>query len=210
MTPISFKAELCDSFLIPFKHDGEDLPLEDNRNKPILEEGSQDRDHHGLPPVLEPPKSVRNPLLDAQVDVGSRKRDETEYDTLETHENRREFKRLRKASDKVEPPVLGRIFTRGCPACESGMEAPGIRHSAKCRRTNMPMPEVVVREPVGRVVCWRKFQYTNVKRLYIFTQLSSHDTATQYEPRRLDQVAGIAWTGTAKWGGWRCSPDYWH
>ena len=32
------------------------------------------------------------------------------------------------------------------------MEAPGIRHAAKCRRTNMPVPEVVVREPVGRDV----------------------------------------------------------
>ena len=152
VTPISCKAELCDSFLIPFKHDDEGLPLEDDRNKPILEEGSPDRDDNVLPPVLEPPKSVRNPLLDAQVDFGNRKRDENEYDTIETHETRREFKRLKKASDQVEPPLVGRIFTRGCPACESGMEAPGIRHSAKCRRTNMPMPEVVARERVGRDV----------------------------------------------------------
>ena len=34
-----------------------------------------------------------------------------------------------------EDPV-GRIFTRGCPACESGMVAPGIRHNADCKRRN--------------------------------------------------------------------------
>ena len=152
VTPISFKADLCDSFLIPFKNDGGDVPLEDDRNKQVLEDGPPDRDDDGLPPVLEPPKSVRNPLLDAQVDVGSKKRDETGKETVDTHETGREFKRLKKASDHVETPVVGRIFTRGCPACESGMVAPGIRHSAKCRRINMPMPEVVAREQVGRDV----------------------------------------------------------
>ena len=30
----------------------------------------------------------------------------------------------------------GRVFTRGCPACESGMNAPGIRHNADCKRRN--------------------------------------------------------------------------
>ena len=129
-----------------------DVPLEDDRNKQVLEDGPPDRDDDGLPPVLEPPKSVRNPLLDAQVDVGSRKRDETGNETIDTHETGREFKRLKKASDHVETPVVGRIFTRGCPACESGMVAPGIRHSAKCRRINMPMPEVVAHEQVGRDV----------------------------------------------------------
>ena len=34
-----------------------------------------------------------------------------------------------------EAPV-GRIFTRGCPACESGMVAPRIRHNADCKRRN--------------------------------------------------------------------------
>ena len=30
----------------------------------------------------------------------------------------------------------GRLFTRGCLSCESGMEAPGIRHNAECKRRN--------------------------------------------------------------------------
>lgn len=41
------------------------------------------------------------------------------------------------SSDPVN--VGGRIFTRHCPACESGMEAPGIRHNARCRRANEAM-----------------------------------------------------------------------
>ena len=35
--------------------------------------------------------------------------------------------------------VGGRVFTRHCPACESGMEAPEIRHNARCRRANEPV-----------------------------------------------------------------------
>ena len=38
--------------------------------------------------------------------------------------------------------VGGRVFTRHCPACETGMEAPGIRHNARCRRANSPMQVV--------------------------------------------------------------------
>ena len=29
-----------------------------------------------------------------------------------------------------------RTFTRGCPSCESGMNAPGIRHNTECKRRN--------------------------------------------------------------------------
>ncbi|CAE7483352.1 unnamed protein product, partial [Symbiodinium sp. CCMP2592] len=35
-----------------------------------------------------------------------------------------------------EAAPSGRVFTRGCPACESGMNAPGIRHNADCKRRN--------------------------------------------------------------------------
>ena len=37
--------------------------------------------------------------------------------------------------ERPEPPVK-RIKTRHCPACESGMEAPGIRHSKERVRRN--------------------------------------------------------------------------
>ncbi|CAE7635150.1 unnamed protein product [Symbiodinium sp. CCMP2592] len=35
-----------------------------------------------------------------------------------------------------EAAPSGRVFTHGCPACESGMNAPGIRHNADCKRRN--------------------------------------------------------------------------
>ena len=34
---------------------------------------------------------------------------------------------------ELEPPAKKVRFTRGCPACESGMNAPGIHHSASCK-----------------------------------------------------------------------------
>ena len=34
---------------------------------------------------------------------------------------------------ELEPPAKKVRFNRGCPACESGMNAPGIRHSASCK-----------------------------------------------------------------------------
>lgn len=38
-------------------------------------------------------------------------------------------------SERPEPPVK-RLKTRHCPACESGMEAPGSRHSKEYTRRN--------------------------------------------------------------------------
>ena len=37
-----------------------------------------------------------------------------------------------------------RVFTRHCPACESGMEAPGIRHSKKCNARQSANAELSV------------------------------------------------------------------
>ena len=46
------------------------------------------------------------------------------------------------SSEKLPPMDLsvarpsGRLFTRGCPSCETGVNAPGIRHNAECKRRN--------------------------------------------------------------------------
>ena len=139
VTPISFKPDLCDSFLIPFKHEGGDA-IGDGREADVVEDRPREPELPDLPPVLEPPPSVGNPLLDAEGE--GRKRDDKSDDGVETHDVAREFKRLRRSSD-VEPHVdtsSSYVKTRGCPACESGMNAPGIRHTAKCRRVNMPHP----------------------------------------------------------------------
>ncbi len=148
ITPISWKKDLCDSFLIPFQQDddsGEVPAIGDGNRPPDAKEALEFSD---LPPVLEPPPSVRNPLLDAKVET--RRHDEIENRTDES-EPKREFKRLRRASDTVYPPESKDqtyIFTRGCPSCESGMNVPGIRHSARCRRINQAMPENKVDNPV--------------------------------------------------------------
>jgi hypothetical protein len=46
-----------------------------------------------------------------------------------------------------EPPSKRVRYTRGCPACESGMEAPGIRHNAACKRATASTPEVEISDP---------------------------------------------------------------
>ena len=37
-------------------------------------------------------------------------------------------------SDEPDKKKKKTVFTRGCPSCETGMNAPGIRHNATCRR----------------------------------------------------------------------------
>ena len=114
VTPISWEKDLCDSFLIPFQHD------DDSGEVPAIGDGNRSPDtkkpleFSDLPPVLEPPSSVRNPLLDAKVET--RRHDEIEDKTGES-EPKREFKRLRRGSDTVYPPDGSEhtyIFTRGC------------------------------------------------------------------------------------------------
>ena len=40
------------------------------------------------------------------------------------------------AMDSSVARPSGRLFTRGCPSFETGVNAPGIRHNAECRRRN--------------------------------------------------------------------------
>ena len=66
ITPISWKADLCDSFLQAFDHGGDsgrlaiDEPL--NSDRPP----DPDRFQGDLPMPLEPPRSVRNPRLESR------------------------------------------------------------------------------------------------------------------------------------------------
>jgi hypothetical protein len=50
-----------------------------------------------------------------------------------------------------EPPAKKVRYTRGCPACESGMNAPGMRHSASCKKafeaSSSPSVEPVRQDP---------------------------------------------------------------
>ena len=138
ITPISWKADLCDSFLQAFD-------LGDDSDRLAIAEPSKsdrppdsDRFQGDLPMPLEPPKSVRNPRLemgfeDLKETYGQSKR--TELSSPEGQENK-------KARVSFEPKFdLKRSYSKtpGCPSCDTGMNAPGIRHSAKCRRINQPV-----------------------------------------------------------------------
>ena len=58
--------------------------------------------------------------------------------------------------DKSRKVVSEKFFTHGCKACQSGMNAPGIRHSALCKRPreelNASCPASGQREDEGSVV----------------------------------------------------------
>ena len=138
ITPISWKADLCDSFLQAFD-------IGDNSDRLAIDEPSKsdrppdsDRFQGDLSMPLEPPKSVRNPRLemgfeDLKEAYGQSKR--TELSSPEGQENK-------KARVSFEPKFdLKRSYSKtpGCPSCDTGMNAPGIRHSAKCRRINQPV-----------------------------------------------------------------------
>ncbi len=61
VSPISWKSDLCDTFLRPFQnHVSPEVPaLDDRREKERLDDRFSD-----LPMQLEPPKSLRNPLVE--------------------------------------------------------------------------------------------------------------------------------------------------
>ena len=145
ITPISWDAQLCDSFLIPVA-----LPVEQGEGPPPVADGERD-DHpeppgepsggggeldFDLPPTLEPAKGGQHPEIERMKQRRSPGEDSEPS-------SKRATKKVR-FSDTPSAATGGYIKTRGCPACESGMNVPGIRHSAVCRRTNQPV--VVPRE----------------------------------------------------------------
>ena len=155
ITPISWDLKLCDSFLAPMVGGEDPRPVRDevgdvpqDVDLPPLEPGGHPvappagrdeddifGDEGGFPPMLEPARGGQHPSLESQ-----RKKP-----TRSGEEEKRLTKRLRFSdapmTEASEPsaPSRGYIKTRHCPACESGMNAPGIRHSATCRRVNQPV-----------------------------------------------------------------------
>lgn len=139
ITPISWKADLCDSFLNKFDFDGgpDDLAIEPPRDpKGIVGDEPQD----DLPVPLEPPKSVRNPRV--QFDDEDLRQFEKQFDLKRPDLDDTKTPAQKKARfDDGEKLSLKRSYSKtpGCPSCDTGMVAPGIRHSAKCRRINQPV-----------------------------------------------------------------------
>ena len=60
----------------------------------------------------------------------------------------------RSSASESDDPQAGKrsrtyLFTPGCPSCETGMNAPGIRHSAACKRRQTAEFSIPVEEPAG-------------------------------------------------------------
>ena len=135
VSPISWKSDLCDTFLRPFQN-------QNSSEVPALDEGSEkerlDDKVSDLPMPLEPPKSVRNPLIEDPFSGGNVSDGEAKSSMKRTHESvGSDSKKVR--FDEASEPATKFVKVTGCPSCDSGMNAPGIRHSAKCKRINNPV-----------------------------------------------------------------------
>ena len=73
------------------------------------------------------------------------------FDDVEnaSDDKRVDLKRSSLNDDDQQSPKKSRtyIFTPGCPSCETGMNAPGIRHSAACKRRQGVEFSIPVEEP---------------------------------------------------------------
>ena len=69
--------------------------------------------------------------------------------STETHVHEAESEQPRNMGEGASVELPGYVFTRNCPSCESGMNAPGIRHSKACRlRNKLWHEQVQVAEPL--------------------------------------------------------------
>ena len=95
------------------------------------------------PVALEQRASAEDEAPESVVDKGPMPlRTENASDVevqLESDLSKREFLDEGPGGSVPSRPVkkLRTVFTKGCPACESGMSAPGIRHSAQCKRNQV-------------------------------------------------------------------------
>ena len=128
ITPISWNPQLCDSFLAPMESPvAADEPREALENQ---DAGGGDAGDGSGELGDEPAKGGQHP----EVEKRMLHRAPVEEGTLESGTSRP----VKKVRFSENPGTSGYIKTRECPACETGMNAPGIRHSAACRRVNQP------------------------------------------------------------------------
>ena len=141
ITPISWKKRLCDSFLRPVSlelPDEQPQALPDHRGEADeVKDLLQDMDDL-FGPSPSPDGGESREL------VGGSKRSIPDDGGMD----RKVVPRVKVASDSPtgssSPSArpeggVPYVKTRHCKACESGMVAPGIRHSAQCKRNNDPV-----------------------------------------------------------------------
>ena len=150
VSPLTWKAELCKSVLIPVERlvdheavEPSSLPVPDQ----LAEHGE---DLFGEEKVEDQPVGYQySPTPEHELedlDLNMRDDDEDEYVPKRKSTRTRASKRpnattredVEKEAKKVSTDMT---LTPNCPACQSGMNAPGIRHSAACKRRQKELRE---------------------------------------------------------------------
>ena len=151
MTPLVWKKELCKGLLIPLEGGGPAAAprVADRENHPVpepkpveledssLKQGVADDDLFGAEsPGYAPttPPSPRNEdqdlFADEDLDVDKKELPSQGSGAKRSFEGTvdGDVDKRRREQD-IDP-----FFTRGCPSCETGMNAPGIRHTKACQQ----------------------------------------------------------------------------
>ena len=150
VSPLTWKAELCKSVLIPVERlvdheavEPSSLPVPDQ----LAEHGA---DLFGEEKVEDQPVGYQYPPTPEHeledLDLNLHDDDEDEYVPKRKSTRTRASKRpnattredVEKEAKKVSTDMT---LTPNCPACQSGMNAPGIRHSAACKRRQKELRE---------------------------------------------------------------------
>ena len=167
VAPIAWNVDLCRSFMTVLdpRDDGGRHGERQVRDAAVEAEGAggqgravvDARDE--VPPIGSEPSLSKeaeggseavalddSPLRDAVASGGS----PSDGDDLTSEDKRIELKRSPLIGDSEQPSLKKSrtyVFTPGCPSCETGMNAPGIRHSAACKRRQGVESTIPVEEP---------------------------------------------------------------
>ena len=144
ITPISWKKRLCDSFLRPVK-----VELPDEQPQALPDHHDEDRVAREVKDLMQDMDDLFGPSPppggdESKEAAGSNKRSGLGDDGLGRNvvpkvHGEQESAVKPSSSGSVAEGKLPFVKTRHCKACETGMVAPGIRHSAQCRRNNDPV-----------------------------------------------------------------------
>ena len=148
VTPLQWNQDLRQNFLIPCDipdvplpplddPDGQGEPVQDGAVRPEVRGNRSDE--YGAPdsPTYTPTTpSFGSEHYGSEFGEGHLPPPPSPEPSRPAQASRRsDLKRnVRFEDSEVVEPEKKKFFTRGCPSCESGMNAPGIRHSKACRQ----------------------------------------------------------------------------
>ena len=147
VTPLQWNQDLCQNFLIPFDIPDAPLPPLDDpeiQGEPVQDgavgpEMRGDQSEYGAPdsPTYTPTTpSFGSEHFGSEFGEGHLPPPPSPEQSKPSQPSKRPGRKRTVRFDDAETvePEKKKFFTRGCPSCESGMNAPGIRHSKACRQ----------------------------------------------------------------------------